>query len=178
MFLFFFYFASDLTINALFFSDATMHQIYIDEGSFDFIYQIPQIIYSSLIAIIINSLIKFLSLTEGKVVEVKEEKRKNEKNLDEKIKKMFKIIKIKFVLFFIITFIILVFFWFYITCFCGIYKNTQIHLIKDSVFSFLMSLLYPLFTFLLPGIFRRFALTAKKKNKKFVYKLSRLLENI
>ena len=45
MFLFFFFFAAELSVNALFFDDATMHQIYEDQGSYNFIYQIPQIIY-------------------------------------------------------------------------------------------------------------------------------------
>ena len=177
-FLFFFCFASDLTVNALFFTDDTMHQIYSDKGSFNFIYQIPQILYSSLISIIVKSIIKFLSLSEEKVVELKEEKRKNAKNFNEKIERMYKTLKIKFILFFIITFIILFFFWFYITCFCGIYKYTQIHLIKDSLSSFTMSLVYPFCTFLLPGIFRKFALGSEKMDRKFVYKLSQLLENL
>ena len=123
-FLFFFCFSSDFINNALFFTDVTMHKIYSDEGAFDFIYNIPQIIYSSLISIIIDLLIKFLSLSENKVFEVKEQKRKNSKDLNIKIKKLHKILKIKFALFFIITFIILIFYWFYITCFCAIYKNT------------------------------------------------------
>ena len=43
IFLFFFFFALHITINALFFNDNTIHKIYIDEGEFNFIYQIPQI---------------------------------------------------------------------------------------------------------------------------------------
>ncbi len=39
--LFFFSFALHYTVNALFFSDSTMHQIYEDKGYFNFIYQIP-----------------------------------------------------------------------------------------------------------------------------------------
>ena len=53
IFLFFFFFDVHFVVNALFFNDNTMHQIYEDEGSFNFIYQIPQIIYSSLISGII-----------------------------------------------------------------------------------------------------------------------------
>ena len=47
----------------LFLNDATMHKIYIEEGSFDFIYDIPQIIYSSLISGFINSVMKAFALT-------------------------------------------------------------------------------------------------------------------
>ena len=39
IFLFFFFFSVHFTINALFFNDDTMHKIYIDEGSFNFVYQ-------------------------------------------------------------------------------------------------------------------------------------------
>ena len=155
-----------------------MHEIYKDKGVFDFLYQIPQIIYSSLFSILIQSIIKFLSITEEKVIEVKEEKRKKSKDIDKKIKSMFLTLKIKFILFFIIAFIILFFSLYYITCFCSIYKNTQIHLIKDSLFSFLMSLLYPFITYLLPGIFRILALRATNNNGKMLYNFSKLLENI
>ena len=178
MFLFFFFFASNLVINALFFTDATMNKTYNDEGDYDFIYNIPQIIYSLLISVVMNSIIKFFTLSEKNVLEVKNEKRKNSEDMDIKINKLFKVLKIKFVLFFIITFIVLIIYWFYITCFCGIYKNTQIHLIKDTISSFFTSLLYPFGLLLLPGIFRRYALKAKKKDKKLLYKFSQLLENL
>ena len=37
------------TINGFFFSDDTMHKLYTDKGSFDILYQIPQILYSSIV---------------------------------------------------------------------------------------------------------------------------------
>ena len=37
-------------MNAIFFNDETMHKIYEDEGSFNLIYNLPQIIYSSIIS--------------------------------------------------------------------------------------------------------------------------------
>ena len=47
--LFFFSFALYFTINALFFNDKTIHKIYEDHGKFNFIYQIPKILYSTII---------------------------------------------------------------------------------------------------------------------------------
>ena len=44
--LFFISFILSYTINALFYSDSTMHKIYEDQGSYNFVYQLPQIIYS------------------------------------------------------------------------------------------------------------------------------------
>ena len=173
IFLFFLFFTNHININALFFNDNTMHKIYIDEGNYNFIYQIPKIIYSSLISIIINFLIKLLSLSQGDIIKLKQEKSK--KDLDKKYKKLIKILKIKFILFFVITFIFLLICWYYLSCFCGIYVNTQSHLIKDSLISFATSLIYPLGISLVPGIFRKYALNNEKS---CLYKFSKLLQMI
>ena len=153
-----------------------MHKIYEDEGSFNFIYQIPHIIYSSIISGFLNSIIKFLSLTDKSIILMKQEK--NNKIIDKMVKKLFETLKIKFAIFFIVTFAILIVFLYYITCFCGIYANTQIHLIKDSVISFGLSFVYTLGIFLIPGIFRILALKDKKKNRKYMYIFSKLLTYI
>ena len=50
IYLFFFSFGLFFTVNTLFFTDSTMHKINEDNGKFNFIYQIPQIIYSTLIS--------------------------------------------------------------------------------------------------------------------------------
>ena len=165
-----------LTINALFFNDETMHKIYSDEGSFNFIYQIPFIFYSSLISGIINTIVKYLSLSQKNIVELKEKKNCNDlKNIK---KELLNTLKIKFSLFFIFSFILLLFSWYYITCFCGIYTNTQSHLIKDSIISFSTSLIYPFMKYLIPGVFRIYSLNTKKRKRALSYKLSLLLQLI
>ena len=45
-----------------------MHKIYEEKGSFGYIYNIPQIIYSSLISGFIDGLIQELALTDSKLV--------------------------------------------------------------------------------------------------------------
>ena len=52
--LLFFNFSLYFTVNCLFFNDTLMHKIYEDEGIFDFVYQIPQIFYSTAISAVIN----------------------------------------------------------------------------------------------------------------------------
>ena len=110
--LFFFFFDSYIVICALFFNDNTLHEIYLEKGEYNFIYQLPQIIYSSLISGILNSLIKFLSLTEKDIIEFKNKssvkggKVKND---------LWKRLKFKFVLFFMISYLFLLFFWYYIS---------------------------------------------------------------
>ena len=85
-------------------------------------------------------------------------------------------IKIKFILYFIISFIFLLFFWYYISIFGAIYMNTQYHLLKDTLMSFGLSLIYPFIINLLPGLFRIPALSEPKKKRKLLYKLSKILQ--
>jgi len=172
IFLFFFSLSSDLTINALFFNDDTMHKIYKDRGKFDFLFQIPQILYSTLISKLIDSLIKTLALSQDSIIELKNEKGKN--CIKKKYPKILKVFRIKIICFFVFTFIILLSFWYYVTCFCGIYVNTQIHLIKDSVISSITSLIYSFGIILIPGLFR---IPAIRMKKPYLYKFSSFLEN-
>ena len=152
-----------------------MHKIYQDRGKFNFLYQIPQILYSTLISRFIDSLIKNFALTQDNIVELKQEKELSD--LENKHKKLLQILKIKFILYFAFTFITLMFFWYYVTCFCGIYINTQIHLFKDTVISLVTSLILPFGLYLIPGIFRIPALKIEKNGNKCLYKFSLVLEN-
>ena len=68
--LLFFNFASCYAVNALFFNDETMHQIYEDGGDFNFIYQLPQIIYSTVISMIIDFIMNSLALTQDAILEI------------------------------------------------------------------------------------------------------------
>ena len=161
------------TINTFFFSDKTMHKIYKDNGSFNILYQIPQIFYSSIIPTIINMILKTLSLTEKDVLKLKQEK--DIKVLINESKKVEKCIYIKFIIFFSISLLLMLFFWYFISCFCAVYNNTQIILIKDSFISFGISMLYPFGLNLLPGLFRFPALRAEKKDKECLYKTSQYI---
>ena len=171
--LFLFTFAVNYTINALFFNDSTMHKIYEDEGEFNFVYQIPQILYSCIISSFILILVKMLALSEKHVLKIKSSK-------NDEISKIYKSetrkINIKFICFFIVMIIFLMAFWYYVGCFCAVYKNTQIHLISDTLISFGTSLLYPFVLYLIPGIFRIKALKNKDKNKETMYNVSKIIQ--
>ena len=171
IFLVSFSFSLVLSVNALFFSDDTMHKIYEDGGDFNFIYQLPQILYSSIISFIIETFLNFLALTEENVLSLKHEKVVSK--VDRKAKDILKVIQVKIMSFYIFGFIFILIFWYYISCFCTVYRNTQYHLIKDSLFSFGTSFLTPLGLNLLPGLFRMPAL--KTKNG-FFYMLSKILQ--
>ena len=59
-----------------------------------------------------------------------------------------------------------------------IYKNSQIHLLKDILMSFGLSLLFPFGIYLIPGIFRIPALSNVNKRKEYLYTFSKLLQSL
>ena len=69
---------------------------------------------------------------------------------------------------------LLVMFWIYLSCFSAVYKNTQLHLIKDTLISFGTSLITPFAIYLLPGIFRIPSL--KNKDRKILYGISQVVQ--
>jgi len=92
-----------------------MHKIYEDKGKFNFLYQLPQIIYSTLIGRVIDTLIRYFALSQDNIIEFKQQK--NKKNLQSKYKNLLYIIKIKIIIFFVITFFVVIFLGYYIILF-------------------------------------------------------------
>ena len=78
-------------------------------------------------------------------------------------------------IYFLITFIFICFFWYFTSAFCAVYKNTQLFLIKDSMISFLISLINPFALYILPTALRIISLNDEKKRLKFLYILSDLI---
>ena len=151
-----------------------MHKIYESKGSFSLEYEITKILYSSLITMGLNTILKLLALSNDAIIEFK--RTKSAVNIDKKKTDLENKLLIKFVLYFIVSFIFLSFFWYYISMFGAIYRNTQLHLLKDTLISFGLSLIYPLFIYLLPGLFRIPALSDKKKSSECLYKFSKFLQ--
>ena len=158
------------TINGFFFTDATMNKINADHGKYDFLYQIPQLIYSTLISSTINFILKLLSLSEKQILEIRKEK--NLLNMKLRTNSIIKCLKIKLAFFFVLSFLFMIFFWYFISCFCSVYKNTQKILIIDTLISFSLSMIYPFIINLFPGFLRILALRTKEKNQKYLYVLS------
>ena len=147
--------------------------IYIKNGDYDIIYQLPQILYSCIISSIINNIIRYFSLTGKEVIKI--HRNTSDENLSRAYPKLINSFIIKFTIFYIISFIFLFIFWVYISCFCFVYKNTQIYLIKDTLISFVLSLAYPFIVYLFSAIFRITALRDKDKSRNYIYKIGNLL---
>ncbi len=170
--LFLFSFTLYYCINAIFFTDNIIHIITEDDGEFNFIYQLPQILYSSIISSFISMLIRYLSLFEKDMLKFKNSK---EKNIEEDKNKLMKFLRMKFVWFFNISLAFLFLFWYYLSCFCVVNKNSHIHLLKDTLISFGFSLIYPFGIYLIPGIFR---ITSLKKKSLCLYRIDKITQMI
>ena len=171
--LFIFTFSLYFTVSALFFTDKTMHKIYEDKGIFNITLHLPQIFYSTLITTFLNILIKILALSEKSMMGLK--KINNKEKALQKSVELYRCLMIKFNLYYFISLFLLIFFWYYISTFCAVYKNTQIILIESTLTSFTITLIYPFALNLLPGMFRIPALKASKKDKEGLYKIGNII---
>jgi hypothetical protein len=174
--LFFFNLALYFTVNELFFNDNNMNDIYINKGSYNFEYQIPQILYSSLISSILNAILKFMALSQSDIISFKKNKQKE--NLEQKTKELNNKIRIKTLLYYIISFLLLLFMLYYLSMFCARYTEAQYHLIKDTLISYALSMIYPFGIYLLPGLLRIPALSNRKNKKKYLFTISKIIQFI
>ena len=147
-----------------------MNKINDDHGKYDFSYQIPQLIYSTLISTAIKFILKLLALSEKQILNIRKEKILLYVQL--KINSIIKCLKIKLAFFFVLSLLFILFFWYFISCFCSVYKNTQKILIIDTLISFSLSMIYPFIINLFPGFLRIPALRARGKDRKYLYVLS------
>ena len=161
-------FAFSIALNTLFFTDKSMHKLYADYGKFDVIYNIPQTIYSIIISSLFTTGFEYLSLSEELISKFKEIENINVINKIIVIKCLI----IKSIIYSFVGVIILLFFWYYVSCFCAVYYNTQIPLIKDTIISYSYSMLYPFFLSFIPVFIRIPALRIKSI---YLYKISRIL---
>jgi len=172
--LFFVGLTMDYAVNALFFNDETMHKIYVDKGLFDLETQIPITIYSFLISTIINIPLSILGLSNDKIMDFKQNQIKQ--GIKKRRTKLIFCLKIKFVLYFIISYIFLLFFWYYISIFGVIYKNTQYHLLKDTLISLGISFIHPFALYILPSLIRIHSLSNPKKKRICLYNFSKIFQ--
>ena len=157
---FVFLICQDFAMNVVFFSDESMHKIYVTYGKYNFIQQIPQIIYSTTISQLIEVFLCYLSLTDKHYYQIKA--LKNQEMNNKIVYKILRCVKLKLLGFFTFTLILFTFYWYFISAFCAVYLNTQIIFIKDSTMSFLTGLLYPFVLYLFPAILRIISLNIKK----------------
>ena len=172
--LFFIFFVIHFTLNTFFFTKELIHKIYEDGGNYNLSYIFQKIICAFFLSYYLCSLIKYVSLSEKLIIQVKHQPTYEKAEYKaESVKKMF---IIQNICFFVLTFVFLIVFWYYLSSFCAVYQNSQVYLIKNVLISFSLSLLFPFILYIIPSILRIISLNITKTE--IIYKVSKIIQFI
>ena len=164
---------TQMAMNGLFFSDESMNKAN-KSDDYNFVQQLPKIIFSLIATHIIEVLLCYLSMTDIAIYKIKElsKSKRNEEQIVDTIKCM----KRKLVGFFIATFLLFLFYWYFISAFCAVYQNTQKTFLLDSLIGIIMQFIDPFFIYGLKIILRHVSMTKCSDQKcGCVYKTSDLI---
>ena len=146
-------------INALFFSESYIGELYREEKEEKFFSFIPRsikrIIYAFLVGAIVNFLFDFIIISGNKIKRLLNKRKDfNSVIIKGEIGKILFNIEKSVNIFFIINYIIMLVSWYYISCFNNVYSNTKIEWLKSSVFIIIIMQLIPFFSSLIFALLR------------------------
>ena len=169
---FIFLVVTDMAMNVFFFSDESMHKIFLNYGKYNFIQQIPQIVYTTIISNLLETILCYLSLTDKYIYQIKNLSKRLERD---RVFKILRCIEFKLIIFYILIFILFIFYWYLVSVFCAVYKNTQIIFLKDALSSFVLGSVLPFIIYLIPTTFRIISLKNQKHKLEYLFKLSNII---
>ena len=190
--IFLFNLSIDIALNAVFYLSDNISDKYHYKGNNQFLFSLTNNIaisvVSTIIGFILIYLFQLLIQSTNKIKKLfKEEEQLMKKNkeykvnevkkieIENKIEAILKFLKIKIIIFFALELIIMLFFLYYITVFCHVYKNTQISWIYNILISYIFSFLVSLGVSL---VFSFIYLISCKKKIKFLYMISLIVYQI
>ena len=152
-------------INMFLFTDNDISYYYKNYGTYNFGYEIPKILASSLICIILNMGIKLLMYNQKIIEKIKESNFYGiEKDLiNGTLNKFFYIYNLKIKLFSIISFAVLLIFFFYVVSFGSVFNKSQKYFCSRVILSFIVSMIYSAIISSLSSFLRVYGLKNKKK---------------
>ena len=154
--------ATLMAMNAFLFSDKSFHKLFISGVAHYLSYQILQILLSVVITSVVEVILCYLTLTDRHIYEIKAMPRKEVNG--EKIFNILKCIRNKLFTFYMITSIMLLFYWYFISAFCAVYPNTQKIYLIDCLLSLLIFSIISFIVYALTTLFR--VISLKDVNKK------------
>ena len=167
---FVFVIANLMAMNAFLFSDKSFHKLFISGVSYYFMYQILQISLSVIITYVVEVILCYLTFTDRHIYEIKSLPKKEVNG--EKVFSTLKLIRNKLTIFYISTFLILLFYWYFISAFCAVYPNTQKIYLIDCLLSLLFFSVIAFIVYALTTLFRVISLKdVNKKRLKLCYLL-------
>jgi hypothetical protein len=173
-----FLFPLNLTFNAFFFTSKEIQSVYIYKLS-DISVNWKNLVRSfssSIFSSIIFIFLKLLCLTHNSIRQVK--KNKSIEGTKKQSVRILRCATFRIFLYYLFSFIFLIIFGFYVSCFCAIFENTQLLLIETMAISWILSLVYPFIICFLTTIFRRGSLTCGKRGISCCYRINKILQLI
>jgi hypothetical protein len=160
-------------LNALFYTDDYISNAYHNDGVLDFFSGLPKTIYSFVATLIITNLLKMLSSSKGELTNLIKEKRGYETYAHLMHLKLIKL-RNKLIVYFILVYIFSLFFLYYVTAFCAVYRNSQ----KYWFYGFLESFgIDSLITFCICIFLSMFRYISIKKHIKCLFIISNIISN-
>ena len=158
-------------LNAFFYVDEYISDAYHNDGALDFISGLPKAIYSLIATVITTNLLKMLSNSKSELMKLIREKRKNNNYISliniklEKLKK-------KLIVYFIFVFLLGLFFLYYVSSFCAVYRYSQKYWFIGCLESFGMDSLVAIIVCIFLSFFRYIAI---KNHLKCFYVLANII---
>ena len=165
------YISNKFFLNALFYTDDYISEAYHNDGVLDFISGLPKSVYSFVATLITTNLLKMLSNSKNELLNAIKMRGtyNNFKNIiDMKLLKLRK----KLIVYFIIIFLLEIFFLYYVTAFCAVYRNSQKYWFFGCLESFAMDSLVSFIICLFTAFLRYISV---RKRVKYCFILSNII---
>ena len=168
---FVFTFQISFFLNALFYTDDYISDAYHNDGVLDFISGLPKSIYSFIATLITTNLLKMLSNSKSELTRAIRRRKRYNNYLNIINIKLSKLRK-KLIVYFLLLFLLGIFFLYYVTAFCAVYRNSQKYWFYGCLESFALDSLVSLIV----CVFLSFLRYISIKNKiKYCYILANLI---
>ena len=156
-------FANLMAMNAFLFSDKAFHKLFLSGVHYYFSYHALQIFLAVIITLFFEIFLCFLTWTDKYVYEIKSFPQGE--NNGERIFSILKCVRIKLFIFYVITCLMLLFYWYFVSAFCAVYPNTQKIYLVYCLISFAIYSIIPFIVYAITTIFRVIALKDNKLKK-------------
>ena len=168
---FVFTFQISFFLNALFYTDEYISCAYHNNGVLDLLTGLPKIIYSLIVTLMITNLLRMLSTSKNELKKLIIEKRKYNNYIYLIHLKLIKLGK-KLVIYIILVYIFSLFFLYYVSAFCAVYRNSQKYWFYGCLESFGMDSLVTIGICIFLALLRYISI---KKNIKCFYITANLI---
>ena len=159
-----------LAFTALFFNDDIIRAIYTYKGNTDAAVHVTNVVLSSVCSIIMSLIIRLVALNDRDVSKILSEKDPVQRN--DKIELTKRSLNIRALIFYGISIVIVGVCWYYVSAFCAVFKNSQIHYFINTLFAFIVCNLWPFVTSGISAGLRKLSLNKKSPG---LYKFSQIV---